>query len=239
MGEIVNLRRACAGRAPARKPPAAVAARCASGVSAAEREAAAALREKERRCGSTAIASTSRKIRRKNERGDEADDGAVVKHSLAVAGHSTSVSLERLFWTELRRAAAERGQPVSACVAEIDAGRGKANLSSAIRDLRAAPRLGEGRRARAAARRRGAGRADAARDALLTKPRFMGLARPSAGGAFSRPSKCAIPAASGRLSMRKSGGARSRSFPVFISRALAKEKSFRINCDARAVATCA
>ena len=63
----------------------------------------------------------------------KAADGAVVKHSLAIAGHRTSVSLEGVFWAELKRAAAERGQPLSACVAEIDASRGEANLSSAIR----------------------------------------------------------------------------------------------------------
>ncbi|MGO9674785.1 MAG: ribbon-helix-helix domain-containing protein [Methylocella sp.] len=59
--------------------------------------------------------------------------GAIVKHSLAIAGHRTSISLERAFWDRLNALAAERGASLAALVAEIDAGRGAANLSSAIR----------------------------------------------------------------------------------------------------------
>lgn len=58
---------------------------------------------------------------------------AIVKHSLVVAGHRTSISLEDAFWQALKAAAAARGLSVAALVAEIDAGRGAANLSSAIR----------------------------------------------------------------------------------------------------------
>lgn len=58
---------------------------------------------------------------------------AIVKHSLAIAGHRTSVSLERAFWDGLKQIAAERGQSLAALVATIDAQRGEANLSSAIR----------------------------------------------------------------------------------------------------------
>lgn len=61
------------------------------------------------------------------------DDGAIVKHSLTIAGHRTSVSLERAFWERLKQIAAERGASLASCVAEIDATRGGANLSSAIR----------------------------------------------------------------------------------------------------------
>ncbi len=57
----------------------------------------------------------------------------VVKRSLAIAGHRTSISLEDAFWRRLQAIAGERGLSVSALVAEIDAGRGEANLSSAIR----------------------------------------------------------------------------------------------------------
>ena len=57
----------------------------------------------------------------------------VVKRSLRVAGHRTSVSLEDVFWTELKEAAAARGQSLAALVAAIDAARGAANLSSALR----------------------------------------------------------------------------------------------------------
>jgi len=64
----------------------------------------------------------------------EREAGArVVKRSLAIAGHRTSVSLEDAFWRRLQAIAGERGVSVSALAAEIDAARGKANLSSAIR----------------------------------------------------------------------------------------------------------
>jgi predicted DNA-binding ribbon-helix-helix protein len=56
-----------------------------------------------------------------------------VKHSFAVRGHRTSVSLEAAFWDALRAAARERNVAIAALVAEIDAGRGDAGLSSAIR----------------------------------------------------------------------------------------------------------
>jgi predicted DNA-binding ribbon-helix-helix protein len=58
---------------------------------------------------------------------------AIVKRSIAIAGHRTSVSLEEAFWRELKDLAKRRGQSVSALVAAIDAERKSANLSSAIR----------------------------------------------------------------------------------------------------------
>ena len=57
----------------------------------------------------------------------------VVKRSLVIAGHRTSVSLEEAFWGALKARARMRAQSVSALVAEIDARRRAANLSSAIR----------------------------------------------------------------------------------------------------------
>ena len=58
---------------------------------------------------------------------------AVVKHSLLIAGHATSISLEDAFWRALKASAARRGLSIAAFVAEIDATRDGANLSSAIR----------------------------------------------------------------------------------------------------------
>jgi predicted DNA-binding ribbon-helix-helix protein len=55
------------------------------------------------------------------------------KRSLAIAGHRTSISLEQPFWDGLRDIALERGVSVAALVAAIDAARGEASLSSAIR----------------------------------------------------------------------------------------------------------
>jgi len=63
-------------------------------------------------------------------------DGAnarVVKRSLVIAGHRTSVSLEDAFWRRLREIAVERGLSVNALAASVDAARGDANLSSALR----------------------------------------------------------------------------------------------------------
>jgi predicted DNA-binding ribbon-helix-helix protein len=59
--------------------------------------------------------------------------GAILKHSLAIAGHRTSISLERMFWDRLNALARARGMSLAALVTEIDAGRGAANLSSALR----------------------------------------------------------------------------------------------------------
>jgi len=57
----------------------------------------------------------------------------VVKRSVTIAGHRTSVSLEAPFWDALRELAGQRGTSVQTLVGEIDAGRGAQNLSSAIR----------------------------------------------------------------------------------------------------------
>ena len=60
-----------------------------------------------------------------------------VKHSVEIAGHKTSISLEPLFWNQLLAAAREQGLPVNALVARIDAERIAApvppGLASAIR----------------------------------------------------------------------------------------------------------
>lgn len=62
-----------------------------------------------------------------------ADGRALKKRSLAIAGHRTSISLEEAFWTALKALAARRGLSLAALVGEIDAARGDANLSSALR----------------------------------------------------------------------------------------------------------
>jgi len=63
----------------------------------------------------------------------DSGDARVVKRSLLIAGHRTSISLEDAFWRRLRRIAAERGLSLNRLAATIDASRGSANLSSAIR----------------------------------------------------------------------------------------------------------
>ena len=57
----------------------------------------------------------------------------VVKRSIVIAGHKTSVSLEAGFWKALREIADARQMTLSDMVAAIDSGRQHANLSSAIR----------------------------------------------------------------------------------------------------------
>jgi predicted DNA-binding ribbon-helix-helix protein len=54
------------------------------------------------------------------------------KHSLVIAGHATSVSLEQEFWDVLKEMADKRGIALAALIAEVDAGR-EENLSSALR----------------------------------------------------------------------------------------------------------
>ncbi len=55
------------------------------------------------------------------------------KRSVKIAGHSTSVSLEDEFWTELQAIAASEKTSLNALIARIDEGRGGKNLSSALR----------------------------------------------------------------------------------------------------------
>ena len=57
----------------------------------------------------------------------------VVKRSIVIAGHKTSVSLEDAFWKGLKEIASARNMTLSDLVASIDGGRRQGNLSSAIR----------------------------------------------------------------------------------------------------------
>jgi predicted DNA-binding ribbon-helix-helix protein len=57
----------------------------------------------------------------------------VVKRSIVIAGHKTSVSLEDAFWKALKEIAGGRKITLSDLVASIDTDRRQGNLSSAIR----------------------------------------------------------------------------------------------------------
>ncbi len=57
----------------------------------------------------------------------------VVKRSIVIAGHKTSVSLEDAFWKGLKDIAGGRDTTLSDLVASIDSERRHGNLSSAIR----------------------------------------------------------------------------------------------------------
>lgn len=60
-------------------------------------------------------------------------DSAIVKRSVVVAGHATSVSVEAAFWEGLKAMARAEGTSLNALIARIDAERQTPNLSSAIR----------------------------------------------------------------------------------------------------------
>jgi predicted DNA-binding ribbon-helix-helix protein len=57
----------------------------------------------------------------------------VVKRSIILAGHKTSVSLEDAFWEALKDIAKTKRKTLSELVGGIDIDRAHANLSSAIR----------------------------------------------------------------------------------------------------------
>ena len=57
----------------------------------------------------------------------------VVKRSIVIARHKTSVSLEDAFWKGLKEIAASHNMTLSELVATIDSERQYGNLSSAIR----------------------------------------------------------------------------------------------------------
>lgn len=66
--------------------------------------------------------------------GDVAEEPAraIVKQSVVIRGHATSVSLEPEFWDALKQAAARRHLSLAALIAGIDETR-RGNLSSALR----------------------------------------------------------------------------------------------------------
>jgi len=57
----------------------------------------------------------------------------VVKRSIVVSGHKTSVSLEDAFWTGIKEIASGRNITLSDLVTAVDSERQQGNLSSAIR----------------------------------------------------------------------------------------------------------
>jgi predicted DNA-binding ribbon-helix-helix protein len=57
----------------------------------------------------------------------------VVKRSIVVAGHKTSVSLEEAFWSGMKEISVLRDMTLSQLVGVIDTNRQQGNLSSAIR----------------------------------------------------------------------------------------------------------
>ena len=57
----------------------------------------------------------------------------ILKRSIVIAGHKTSISLEDAFWHALKSIAAARQTTIAKVIASIDLERKNGNLSSAIR----------------------------------------------------------------------------------------------------------
>jgi predicted DNA-binding ribbon-helix-helix protein len=57
----------------------------------------------------------------------------IVKRSIVIDGHKTSVSLEDQFWSGVKEIARAQGATLSKVVADIDSVRQHSNLSSALR----------------------------------------------------------------------------------------------------------
>jgi predicted DNA-binding ribbon-helix-helix protein len=77
---------------------------------------------------------------RRNSPSDAGPDrrgGGIRKHSVVLAGHATSLSLEAAFWDALTAIADRRGQSLNRLIEAIDRDRTTAgaavNLSSAVR----------------------------------------------------------------------------------------------------------
>jgi predicted DNA-binding ribbon-helix-helix protein len=62
-----------------------------------------------------------------------AGKSVIVKRSIIIDGHKTSVSLEDAFWIELKKIAHARSVTVSNLIGSVDATREQNNLSSAVR----------------------------------------------------------------------------------------------------------
>jgi predicted DNA-binding ribbon-helix-helix protein len=60
-------------------------------------------------------------------------NSSILKRSIVIAGHKTSVSLEDAFWRGLKKIAHAQHKTISNMVGGIDKSRRQSNLSSAIR----------------------------------------------------------------------------------------------------------
>lgn len=60
------------------------------------------------------------------------EDATLEKHSVTIAGHRTSISLERCFWRHLRVIATDRNLSINELIRQLDEAR-SGSLSGAIR----------------------------------------------------------------------------------------------------------
>ena len=123
MGEIVNLRRARKEAKRRDDAERAAANRLSYGRTKAEKSLEEARSEKARHSSRCT----------QDRHGGHSMKSPVVKRSIVIAGHKTSVSLEDAFWSGLKDIAVSRNLTLSELVASIDTDRRQGNLSSAIR----------------------------------------------------------------------------------------------------------
>jgi predicted DNA-binding ribbon-helix-helix protein len=64
---------------------------------------------------------------------EDAVKSQIIKRSIKVSGHRTSITLEDEFWSGLKQIAQAQGASLTQTVTEIDTTRQQGNLSSAIR----------------------------------------------------------------------------------------------------------
>ena len=93
----------------------------------------------------------------------------VVKRSIILAGHKTSVSLEDAFWRGLKDIATNRRMTMSDLVSSIDLDRQQGNLSSALRLFSCAKSLSGASSVTGRARRVDGSKADAFDAALIER----------------------------------------------------------------------
>ena len=67
-----------------------------------------------------------------NDEAAELPEARIRKHSVKLSGHSTSLSLEGVYWDALRDVAQEKGLSINRLIERIDHER-SGNLSSAVR----------------------------------------------------------------------------------------------------------
>ena len=85
----------------------------------------------ERRCGHNIVSLAHYSIGGSFVAGEAVS--RVLKRSINIGGHKTSISLEDEFWNCLKEIAGERGIGLGAMIEGIDGGRKHANVSSALR----------------------------------------------------------------------------------------------------------
>lgn len=70
------------------------------------------------------------------------EDGGIRKRSVTLAGHRTSISLEEIFWRQLKQAAEDERVSLAALVARIDLQRLEGEQAEAKADASRRPAVG-------------------------------------------------------------------------------------------------